>query len=213
MSDPDAVVAAVRAAFTGSTYPGDDFLLGSREGREPYEAIEPFKGRDWQELEPGLLDSHGAALSFFSEAGFRFYLPAFLLADVRGQLASADPLFHLTHGFSDEQVEHQVGARVFVLRTGRRKLVNPLRYGAATFNDVARYRLSVFAREEAAAIVAYLRYKREVAALDPMKVRIDAAVDLFWLERAEQAPTAEDLRRHVAEQNEYFKALHKAMGG
>jgi hypothetical protein len=46
------------------------------------------------------LDGHANALGYFSEAGFRFFLPAYLIADLHGQLNTADPLFHMTHGFS-----------------------------------------------------------------------------------------------------------------
>lgn len=47
-----------------------------------------------------MLDAHYSALSFFSEAAFRFFFPAYLIADLRGELRTADPLFHLTGGFS-----------------------------------------------------------------------------------------------------------------
>ena len=58
-----------------------------------------FKGQtDWRTVDPGFLDGHAVALSFFSEAGFRFFLPAYLIADLQGKLSTADPLFHLTHG-------------------------------------------------------------------------------------------------------------------
>jgi hypothetical protein len=63
-----------------------------------------------------------------------------------------------------------------------------------TFYDHARWRLSVFTREEAAAIVAYLRTKRDA---DPHQIEMDqfdAALGLFWLERAAS------LARHLEEE-------------
>jgi hypothetical protein len=208
--DGDAVVAAIRDAFARGEYPGDPFLQGSFDGEEPYEEVGAFKARaDWASLEPEFLDAHYTALGFFSEAGLRYFLPAFLVADVRGRLHTADPVFHLTHGFSDQSHEERIGGRVFVRRWGKTALVNPRRYGAATWLDYARYRLSVFTREEAAAIVAYLRWKRSADATADERERaaIAAALDTFWLERARSAPAADDLARQLAEERAFFEAI------
>jgi hypothetical protein len=85
--------------------------------------------------------------------------------------------------------------------------VNPRRYGAATFFDYARWRLSVFTREEAEAIISYLKYRRDSDPHGIQKSEIDAALDLFWLERAENAPTASDLARHRAEEEGNVAAM------
>ena len=183
-------------------------MQGSFEGCEPYEEVAPFEEEgDWRSIEAAFLDGHANALSFFSEAGFRFFLPAYLIADLRGQLQTADPLFHLTHGFSDWTTEVPAGERTFFIRHGRSAFVNPRRYGAMTFYDYARYRLSVFTREEASAIVAYLRFKRDS---DPDVIdteTIDAALDSFWLERAITAPRAASLAQYLAEQEEYLATI------
>ena len=50
-------------------------------------------------------------------------------------------------------------------------------------------RLSVFAREEAAAVVSYLEYRREDDQHGIDERAIDAALELFWYERARTAPT------------------------
>ena len=47
-----------------------------------------------------VLDAGYDALSFFSEGGFRYFLPANLIADLGKQLQTADPVFHLMNGFS-----------------------------------------------------------------------------------------------------------------
>lgn len=92
MSDRESVIDLIYAVFAGNPYPGDAFLLGSTEGCEPFEEVGPFQGRqDWQSLEADFLDAHYSALSFFSEAGLRFFLPAYLVADLRGELKTADP--------------------------------------------------------------------------------------------------------------------------
>jgi hypothetical protein len=76
-----------------------------------------------------------------------------------------------------------------------------------TFFDYARWRLSVFSREEANAIEAYLEFKRD---LDPDVIdrpAIDTALNSIWLERARTAPQARSLEQHMAEQKEYLAAI------
>ena len=161
MPDADALAGRIRAAFADGRYPGDAFLVGSRDGCEPYDVVSNFFGRqEWWTLAPGFLDAHYEALSFFSEAGFRFFIPAYLIADLNGQLNTADPTFHLTHGFRMSEFDYPGVARTFVRRTGGASLLNPRRYGAMTWEDYARFRLSVFSREECVTIVDYLRHKR-----------------------------------------------------
>jgi hypothetical protein len=208
MSAREAVIEEIQRAFAGNAHPGGRFLQGSFEGSEPYEEVGPFeKEEDWRGIDAGFLDGHANALSFFSEAGFRYFLPAYLISDLRGQLQTADPLFHLTHGFSDWTTEVPSGERTFVIRHGRSAFINPRRYGAMTSYDYARWRLSVFTREEAKAIVAYLEFKRD---LDPDvidRTAIDTALKSFWLERARTAPEARSLEQQLAEQKEYLSAI------
>lgn len=76
-----------------------------------------------------------------------------------------------------------------------------------TFYDYAQYRLSVFTKEEAQAIVAYLRYKRDA---DPHMLdndKIDAALNVFWLDRAANAASAESLKHHVEEETRFVAEM------
>jgi hypothetical protein len=210
VGDAEAVIQAILDTFGQNDYPGDDYLQGSFEGCEPYDEVGAFRGReDWTRIDAELLDRHYAALSFFSEAGFRFYLPAYLLADLRGELQTADPLFHLVHGFRDVVVDHETPDGTFRRRAGRTAYLNPARYGAATWYDYARWRLSVFSREEAGTIVAYLRYRRDSDPYHLEAEQIDAALDLFWLDRAQHAPTAASLAQHLAEEKRYIEAISR----
>ena len=110
MIDKLQVVEHIQTTFSKNLYPGDDFLLGSMEGSEPLEEIEPFIGQaDWTKITPELLDAHSGSLNFFSEAGLRFFLPAYLVADLKDQLQSADPVFTLVHGFSNLSIPHEIG--------------------------------------------------------------------------------------------------------
>jgi hypothetical protein len=213
MNDKEPLIETILSVFGRISYPGDAYLQGSFDGDEPFEEIGAFKGRThWQDLESDFLDAHYSALSFFSMAGLRFFLPAYLVADLKDQLKTADPLFILTHGFSDLTIEEHIQGRNLEIKIGRSQLINPRRYGAASFFDYNRYRLSVFTREEAAAIVAYLKYKRLVVSVDFEKESIQAALDDFWLERARLAPTSKDLSQFIKRQEEYLAAHRKYQG-
>ncbi len=214
MKDIEDIIKEIHEAFGSNEYPGDAFLQGSFEGCEPYEEVGPFKGKtDWRTIAPEILDGHASALSFFSEAGFRFFLPAYLIADLQGKLSTAGPLFHLTHGFSDSSVKVPTKAGVFTRKFGKSVLLNPRRYGAMTSYDYVRCRLSVFTKEEANAIVGYLRYKRESDSFGLDKGNIDGALNSYWIERALDAPSAESLKQHMTEEEKYFAELKSEAGG
>ena len=213
MSDVLAVIDAIHSAFGGNEQPGDHCLQGSSEGCEPFEETNAFAGRDWRDLEAGFLDEHYCALSFFSEAGFRYFLPAYLIADLQGELSTADPVFHLTHGFYDFSVDYAGKNSVARITSGKSTLVNPRRYGAATWYDHARYKLSIFTREEAGAIVAYLKCRLEADEPgDEGKERIQAGLDLYWLERARTAPPAVSLSEHLRQEEQIYRAIRENVG-
>jgi hypothetical protein len=206
----EEVIAQIREAFVTTPYPGDAFLQGSFDGCEPYDEVGAFIGKtDWSKLDSTLLDGHYCALSFFSEGGFRFFLPAYLIADLREELLTADPLFHLCHGFAAVSTDVPVGSQKFRGDSGGKRLLNPQRYGAMTWSDSARHRLSVFTREEAKAIVAYMTYKREHDTMGLDKSRIDAALKEFWLDRAENAPTHEVVEAHAQEEERFTAELQR----
>ena len=206
----EEIIDKIREAFGANPYPGDGFLQGTFEGCEPAEEVGAFVGKtDWRNLDSTMLDGHYCALGFFSEAGFRFFLPAYLIADLREELRTAEPLFHLSHGFSSVSVKVPAGSQTFHRGSGGTKLLNPKRYGAMTWSDYARYRLSVFPREEARAIVAYMTYKRENDTMGLDKPRIDAALKQFWLDRAQNAPTREALELHLKEEDRFMAELER----
>jgi hypothetical protein len=210
MAQLDDVIQQITEAFAPNPYPGDGFLQGSFEGCEPYDEVGAFIGKtDWKLLDAPMLDGHYCALGFFSEAGFRFYLPAYLIADLRGQLRTADPLFHLSHGFLSFSTNVPVGTETFARFSGGTQLLNPRRYGAMTWADYSRYRLAVFTREEAQAIVAYLNCKRESDKQGLHQDRIDAALNQYWSDRAKSAPPRQSLQEHLAEEDRFAAALEK----
>ncbi|MBT8166296.1 MAG: hypothetical protein KJN73_07040 [Acidimicrobiia bacterium] len=201
----ELLIQLIRDGFSRTGHPGDGFLQGSREGDDAFKAVQPFRGTtDWSEVDPAVLDEHSDALSFLSEGGFRFFLPAYLIADVNDELNTADVVFHLAGGFHNAVVRVPIGDQVVEKQAGRAAFVNSRRYGAMTFEDYARFRLSVFTREEARAIVAYLEHRRSLPdAVD--RDHIDAALDLFWRERAEEAPNHDQLEEHVEAEEQFLR--------
>ena len=198
------LIEEIHRAFASTPRPADAFLVGSHEGCEPEESVAPFRGREWQSLDPAMLDANYTSLGFFSEGGFRYFLPAYLVADVCEALRTADPLFHLTHGLTGFETMVEAGGMQWRRRHGGDALLNPRRYGAITWRDHARYRLAVFSREEAAVIVSYLRWRggRE----EDDRRDIETALNGFWLERAAHAPTSAELEAQVTEEQAFFEA-------
>lgn len=173
----EEVKAQIREAFSPNQYPGDWCLKGSTEGEEPYLVEKEFKGKtDWAALDPEFLDQapdgFASALSFFSDEAFRFYLPAYLIADLDDRLQSSDPAFHLTHGLDDSSM---------------RELINPRRFGGRTWRDHVHSKFAMFAREEARAIVAYLEFKMDIAELPSEAEIISQSLNNFWKKRQEEA--------------------------
>lgn len=213
MNNSESLIDHINVAFGENEYPGDDYLQGSFEGSEPFEEIEPFRAfHDWRTVPKETLDRHYSALNFFSEAGLRFFLPAYLIADLRGELATADPLFVLVHGFSDLTVEHRIGDQVYIRNIGKSAFVNPRRYGGMRFYDYARYRLSIFTREEAEAIVAYLIYREEVDEGGVYSSEIKSALNSFWLERVNTAASTQKVLQYLSDEDRYQSALLNETG-
>jgi hypothetical protein len=175
MTDVATVKAQIRKAFSRGVYPGDWCLTNSREGTEPGLLEEEFKGKtDWRTLDPSFIDQtpdgFGTALNFFSDEAFRFYLPAYLLADLDGKLSHANVVFALTHGLDNES---------------REKRINPQRYGERTWFEHARHKFAIFNADEVKAIVSYLRYKLSTDAVtDYEKGHINDALKSYWASRA-----------------------------
>ena len=168
----DRIKAEILGAFSSLERPGNWALRGSNEGDEPYLVEKEFQDKqDWRSLDPAFLDQapdgFASALSFFSEEAFRYFLPAYLLADLDGKLESVDPAFHLCHGLDDASYSQPV---------------NPRRYGPRTWLDERRHQFAVFSAEEARAVLLYLRHKAQHDEF--ARPRIEEAIKNYWSERA-----------------------------
>lgn len=69
----------IERAFSNVQAPDDDNLAAS-VGEEAREETDPFRGRQWQDLDPEFVETHLNGLFWFSPEAFHYYLPAFLRA-------------------------------------------------------------------------------------------------------------------------------------
>ncbi len=162
----------IRAAFAEAPYPGDHELCGSEQGDEPAEYAMEFRGLCWRTLHPEFLARNYAALSFLSEGGFRYFLPAFLLADLTDYDSNANSVFHLTHGFSPlreapldpsmlAELEQFFGPEVM------KTLADTSRHTAAVdWRGYSVARFAGFTQPERRAIVRYLEYRLQEDGFD-----------------------------------------------
>lgn len=80
VANAETVKRAIRTWFRELPVPGSiiDTEIGDRETRETFRAA--LGGRRWSEIATGVLSFHHDALCFLSPAGFRYLLPAFMIA-------------------------------------------------------------------------------------------------------------------------------------
>ena len=162
------LIERIRVAFRDVHCPGEDRLTDSR-GDEPDALIEDFRGRtDWTALDPEFLNQApagwGSALSFFSAEALRFYLPAYLIADIEGTLVTCDPVTRLC-AFVTPLMEDRKLAKV---------------HGGGTLGEHARADFALFSGAQVVAIVAYLWWKLDTGGYNPT---IEQALEHYWLER------------------------------
>ncbi len=134
--------------------------------------IEEFSGKtDWESLEDQFLDEApqgwGSAISFFSGPALKFYLPAYLIADLRDALSHSDPAYRLC-AFVTPQVQDQKVARAF---------------GGGTLGDYARANFELFDSRQVRVITSYLQWKLEHEGYNPT---IEQALEHYWLPRCEE---------------------------
>lgn len=139
----------IRRAFASAERPPNGSLHDSIEGDEPLLLEDDFEDKqDWRTIDPDFLDQapkgYASALSFFSDDALRYFLPAYLIADLDGRLDRVELAWRLCHGFTDE---------------AKSTLVNPRRYGQLSKFELAQQRFSKLSHQEKAAVAAYLEHK------------------------------------------------------
>ena len=163
----------IQNAFHELTYPGDWCLRDSNEGNEPYLVEQEFAGKtDWTQLDREFLDQapggYSSALAFFSDEAFRFYIAAYMIADIEGGLSAVNPAFYLTHGLTNKN---------------KNKKVNERRYGSRTWYEASSHRFSTFDKMQCSAIIKYLEWKSSRDSYDAPDIK--QAINNFWRSRAE----------------------------
>ncbi|MBN2493953.1 MAG: hypothetical protein JXR96_05115 [Deltaproteobacteria bacterium] len=166
----DELIDRIERAFADVAYPGDGELTDSTYGDEPAALVEVFRGKDdWRALESAFLDQApggwASALSFFSPGALRFYLPAYLIADLRGELMTSDPSVRLCSSVTP------LGASEKIAEI----------WGGGTMGERAREAFALFDAAQVEVIVAYLWWKLE--ALGGRDPTIEQALESYWLER------------------------------
>lgn len=168
MVDTEELIERIERAFDAVPHPGDAHLTDSEYGDEPEALERTFAGeRDWRQLDAAFLDrasSRCGGLAFFSDPAFRYYLPAYLIADLRGLLTEVEPTVRLCASVTPQSEDVRVAER----------------WGGGTLGERARASFGQLSPEQRACIVDYLWWKLENDALvDPLTV--EDALEHYWL--------------------------------
>jgi hypothetical protein len=164
LSNKDQLIQKIAEAFSEVEFPGSDKLVAPSYGEEPDQVRNHFAGQsNWNKLAPGFLDFDGA-LSFFSDQAFRFYLPAFMIADLNEQLEYNNPAIRLCWALTP-QSENQKIAKV---------------WGGGTIGERAKECFGHFSEEQVQSIVSYLDWK---ALKEEGNLTIEQALENYWLKR------------------------------
>ncbi|MBP7809690.1 MAG: hypothetical protein KA163_10385 [Bacteroidia bacterium] len=160
----DILIQKISLAFRNVEYSGDDNLVDESYDDEPGIIRNHFRGyKDWTTLTPDFLDIDGA-LSFLSDKAFRFFLPAFLIADINQKLDYNDPTVRLCWSLTP-QSENKKIAKIF---------------GGQTIGERARTCFDAFTKEQVSAIVSYLHWR---LSKDKHNNTIEQALENYWLQR------------------------------
>ena len=167
------LVDKIERAFADVQYPGCKDLTDSSFGEEPTALVNDFRGKtDWRQLDIEFLnqapDGWGSALSFFSDNALRFYLPAYMIADIRVDLdLNSNPVVRLCSSLTPSGEMEKIAGM----------------WGGGTMGERARTCFAKFSDEQVSAVVAYLWWK--LNAEDGSDMWIEQALENYWLQRDE----------------------------
>ncbi len=170
--DPESIKQQIRDAFARAQCSGSWSVCDHYEDEESKMLRKEFANKpDWRKLEPEFLDEapggRGSALGLFSDEAFRYYLPAFLIADLDERLQRVDPVIQLCNGLNDEST--------FDESTSPRLSVR-------AWFEPSLHRFAVFSSDQCAAITAYLDYRKSRSSFD--RSMIQSALKSYWSDRA-----------------------------
>lgn len=164
LSNKDKLIQKIVQAFSEVEFPGNDNLVAQSYGEEPDLVKNHFSGQgSWNKLTPDFLDFDGA-LSFFSDEAFRFYIPAFMIADINEKLEYNDPSVRLCWSLTP-QSENEKIAKV---------------WGGGTVGERAKECFEDFTEAQVNAIISYLHWK---LLQDEDDLIIEQSLKNYWLKR------------------------------
>ncbi|MEP7292247.1 MAG: DUF6714 family protein [Chloroflexota bacterium] len=164
------VVSEIQNAFQNTPYPHDNDI-----GRDEYEGQElwkPLQNRHWSEVPLELIKRYRDELSMFSYEGFRFYLPAFMLAI-------------LLHPDEVDTLHSNLLVNLTPLDYVSRQMNSSLKTTNSGLEGFRR-RAKLFSQQEGTAIIAFLNfYKQEYSEEYPVRELklVDGALD-FWKQQS-----------------------------
>jgi hypothetical protein len=162
------VLEEILRAFPATRTKPFSALVNSPLGDEPAGVAQAFRDKaDWTELDGDWLEQHPEALHFLSNEAICFYIPAFIAADLKGQLRSSDAVFALTHGFA-----HGIGDTH--IRGDK----------SQTWGAYARERWSGLTTPQARAVVQYLEWRGGARSAPLEQETIAEALASYWRARA-----------------------------
>ncbi|RHX84296.1 DUF6714 family protein [Leptospira stimsonii] len=163
------LIEQIESAFQQTLHPGDENLVAHPSDPESQLVAQHFAGkRDWRSLTSVFLNEPRGTLSFFSDMAFRFYLPAFMIADVQGTLEWDDPSVRLCWFHTGSSGEQRI-AKV---------------WGGGTIKQRAEDCHRHFDSRQVSAIVAYLWWK--LATSKDEDLCVTEALENYWLKREEE---------------------------
>jgi hypothetical protein len=192
--DPQAETVALelRQAFDPRPYPGDHQLVTTGCGDEPWEYALEFRGTDWRTLHPNFLAAYSSSLCFFSNAGFRYFLPAYMQASLCAPETVEPVIFRLTHGLSNadvrgwEELERRCQEKSAELRemfaTGKR-MFDEFQQNTRhiDWRERAQQCFGDFTVSERQSIIHYLQYHQAQSGAFYSEM-IDEALQNYWLD-------------------------------
>jgi len=160
----DDLIREISEAFSNTKYPGDEKLVLASYGSESKLVQNHFTGHNnWMELTRAFLDFDGA-LAFFSDDAFRYYIPAFIIADIEDELAYNSPATSLCWPLTPQSENAKI-AQV---------------WGGKTLGDRARECFDGFSKDQVRAIISYLYWKLSMQNDD---YTTEQAMLNYWLKR------------------------------
>lgn len=157
-------------------------IVTSNEGEEPDLLDKEFSHRpridnvksDFLDQAP---DGYGSALSFFADEAFRYYIAAYMVAELTDGLEQSDVVFALTFGLDDSSYSEKV---------------NPLRFGEQRWIDHSTSKFSMFDSAQLSSIIAFLENRSRVDEFSAPS--INQALNRYWRPRLKEIQKAQPQR-------------------